>query len=106
MSKSASHAVSTREPYVTPGATGPRGDIGRGLIRHVIQILTWNIQYLSYALPFTRNSCNTANACAKHQSINPLIYNYLLLTIKLTYFLSVRFVQMAAGFTNFSQEDV
>jgi len=40
MSKSVSHAVSTREPYITPRATVPRGDIGRGLIRHVIQILT------------------------------------------------------------------
>ena len=35
-----------------------------------------------------------------------MIYDYLLLQIKLTYFLSVRFMQMAAGFTNFPQEDV
>ena len=43
--------------YITPRAGGPwgdiefsggpRGDIGRGLIRHVIQILTCNIQYLT-----------------------------------------------------------
>ena len=33
MSKSVSHAASTREPYTTPRATGPRGDIGRGLIQ-------------------------------------------------------------------------
>ena len=46
MSKSVSHAVSTREPYITPRATGPRGDIGRGLIRHVIQILTCNVHYI------------------------------------------------------------
>jgi hypothetical protein len=38
MSKSVSHTVSTREPYITP-----RGDIGRGLIRHVMQILTCNV---------------------------------------------------------------
>ena len=43
MSKSVSHAVSTRESYITPRATGPRGDIGRGLIRHVIQILKCNV---------------------------------------------------------------
>ena len=29
MSKSVSHAVSTREPYIIPRATGPRGDIGK-----------------------------------------------------------------------------
>ena len=46
MSKSVSHAVSTREPYITPRATGPRGDIGRGLIQHVIQILTCNVHYI------------------------------------------------------------
>ena len=43
MSKSVSHAVSTREPYITP-----RGDIDRGLIRHVIQILTCNVHYIIY----------------------------------------------------------
>jgi hypothetical protein len=48
MSKSVSHAVSTREPYITPRATGPRGDIGRGLIWHVIQILTCNVHYIMY----------------------------------------------------------
>ena len=30
MSKSVSHAVATREPYITPRVTGPWGDIGRG----------------------------------------------------------------------------
>jgi hypothetical protein len=40
MSKSVSHAVSTQEPYITPRATGPWGDIGRGLIRHVIDTHT------------------------------------------------------------------
>ena len=34
-----------------------------------------------------------------------MIYEYLLLTIKLTYFLSVHFMQMAAGFKTFPQED-
>ena len=34
-----------------------------------------------------------------------MIYDYLLLTIKLTYFLSVRFMQMAVGFKDFPQED-
>ena len=48
MSKSVSHAVSTREPYITPRSTGPRGDIGWGLIRHVIQILTCNVHYIIY----------------------------------------------------------
>ena len=33
--------------YITRRTGGPRGDIGRGLIRHVIQILTCNIQYLT-----------------------------------------------------------
>jgi hypothetical protein len=37
MSKSVSHAVSTREPYITPRA-----------IRHVIQILTCNVHYITY----------------------------------------------------------
>ena len=46
MSKYVSHAVSTREPNITPRATGPRGDIGRGLIRHVIEILTRNVHYI------------------------------------------------------------
>ena len=45
MSKSVSHAESTREPYIIPRATGPRGDIGRELIRHVIHILTCNVHY-------------------------------------------------------------
>ena len=49
ISKFVSHAVSTREPYITPRATGPRGDIGRGLIRHVIQILTCNVHYIIYS---------------------------------------------------------
>ena len=34
-----------------------------------------------------------------------MIYEYLLLTIKLTYFHSVHFMQMAAGFKIFPQED-
>jgi hypothetical protein len=51
MSKSVSHAVSTREPYITPRATGPRGDIGRGLIRHVIPILTCNVHYILSSFP-------------------------------------------------------
>ena len=50
MSKSVSPAVSTREPYITPRATGPRGDIGWGLIRHVIQILTCNVHYSYFAV--------------------------------------------------------
>ena len=40
--------VSPREPYITPRATSPRGDIGRRLIRHVIQIFTCNVHYVSY----------------------------------------------------------
>ena len=56
MSKSVSHVVSTREPYITPRATGPRGDIDRGLIRHVIQILTCNVHYIIY---FNRTFDNT-----------------------------------------------
>ena len=43
MSKSVSHAVSTQEPYITP-----RVDIGRGLIWHVMQILTCNVHYIIY----------------------------------------------------------
>jgi hypothetical protein len=46
MSKSVSHAVSTREPYITSRATGQRGDVGRGLKLHVIQILTCNVHYI------------------------------------------------------------
>jgi hypothetical protein len=46
MSKSVSHAVSTREPYITPRFTSPRGDIRLGLMRNVIQILTWNVNYI------------------------------------------------------------
>ena len=57
MSKSASHAVSTREPYITPRATGPRGDIGRGLIWHVIQILTCNVHYIIYFNHAFDNTC-------------------------------------------------
>ena len=48
MSRFISHAVSPREPYITPRATSPRGDIGRRLIRHVIQIFTCNVHYISY----------------------------------------------------------
>ena len=48
MSKSIVHAVSIREPYITPRANGPGNDIGRGLIRHVIQILTCNVHYIIY----------------------------------------------------------
>ena len=57
MSKSVSHAVSTREPYITPRATGPRGDIGRGLIRHVIQILPLNFHYIIYFNHAFDNTC-------------------------------------------------
>ena len=34
-----------------------------------------------------------------------MIYEYFLSTIKLTYFLSVHFMQMAAGFKTFPQEE-
>ena len=47
----------TREPYITPRATGPRGDIGRGLIRHVIQILTCNVHYIIYFNHAFDNTC-------------------------------------------------
>jgi hypothetical protein len=37
--------------------------------------------HVFYVLLFTRYSCNIANVCAKHQSINQsMIYYYLLLT--------------------------
>ena len=115
MSESASHAVWTLHIY-HPSGWWPSGwHRIHGLIRHVIQILTCNIQYLSYiyiyiyiyyVLSFTRNTCNIANVCTNHQSINQsIIYEYLLLTLKLTYFLFVRFMQMAAGFKNVPQED-
>jgi hypothetical protein len=57
MSKSVSHAVSTREPCITPRATGPRCDIDRGLIRHVIQILTCNVHYIIYFNHAFDNTC-------------------------------------------------
>ena len=37
--------------------TGPRGDIGRGLIRHVIQILTCNVHYIIYFNHAFDNTC-------------------------------------------------
>ena len=43
MSKSVSHAVSPENP-ISP--QGPTGDIGRGLIQYVIQILTCNVHYI------------------------------------------------------------
>ena len=57
MSKSVSYAVSTREPYIIPRATGPRGDIGRRLIWHVIQILTCNVHYIIYFNHAFDNTC-------------------------------------------------
>ena len=57
MSKSVSHAVSTRESYNTPRATGPRGDIGQGFIRHVIQILTCKVHYIIYFNHAFDNRC-------------------------------------------------
>ena len=57
MSKSVSHAVSIREPCITPRATGPRCDIDRGLIRHVIQILTCNVHYIIYFNHAFDNTC-------------------------------------------------
>ena len=57
MSKSVSPAVSTREPYITPRATSPRGDIVRGLIRHVIQIWTCNVHYIIYFNHAFDNTC-------------------------------------------------
>ena len=57
MSKSVLHAISTREPYITPRATSPRGDIGRGLIWHVIQILTCNVHYIIYFNHAFDNTC-------------------------------------------------
>jgi hypothetical protein len=38
MEKSVSHAASTRVTNISQGAGGPRADIGRGLIQHVIRI--------------------------------------------------------------------
>ena len=52
MSKSVSHVVSTREPNITP-----RGDIGWGLIQHVIQILTCNVHYIIYFNHAFDNTC-------------------------------------------------
>ena len=46
MSKSVSHAVSTREPYIS-----------RGLIQHVIQILTCNVHYIIYFNHAFDNTC-------------------------------------------------
>ena len=57
MSKSVSHVVSIREPCITPRATGPRCDIDRGLIRHVIQILTCNVHYIIYFNHAFDNTC-------------------------------------------------
>ena len=57
MSKSVSHTVLTREPYITPRANGLRGVIGRGLIRHVIQILTCNAHYIIYFNHAFDNAC-------------------------------------------------
>ena len=48
MSKSVSQAVSTRDSCMTPRAIGTRGDIGRGLIQHVIQILINHVHYIIY----------------------------------------------------------
>jgi hypothetical protein len=44
-------------PISPPRATGPRGDICRGLIRHVIQILTCNVHYIIYFNHFFDNTC-------------------------------------------------
>ena len=43
MSKSVSHVISSRDSY-----THPTGDIGRGLIQHMIQILTCHVHYIIY----------------------------------------------------------
>ena len=48
MSKSVSDAVTTRDSYITPRATGPRFDIGRGFTQRVIQILTCHVHYIIY----------------------------------------------------------
>ena len=57
MSRFISHAVSPREPYITPRATSPRGDIGRRLIRHVVQIFTCNVHYIIYFNHAFDNTC-------------------------------------------------
>jgi hypothetical protein len=72
MSKSVSHAVSTREPYITPRATGPRGDIGRGLIRHVIQILTCNVHYIIYYIMIIFKQCYWLSCC--HVTFRKILY--------------------------------
>ena len=46
MQKSVSHAILTQNSYINPGATGLWGDIGPGLISHMIQILTSHIHYI------------------------------------------------------------
>jgi hypothetical protein len=72
MSKSVSHAVSTREPYFTPRATGPRGDIGRGLIRHVIQILTCNVHYIIYYIMIIFKQFYWLSCC--HVTFRKMLY--------------------------------
>jgi hypothetical protein len=72
MSKSVSHAVSTREPYITPRATGPRGDIGRGLIRHVIQILTCNVHYIIYYIMIIFKQFYWLSCC--HVTFRKILY--------------------------------
>ena len=57
MLKFASHAVSTRKPYITPRSSDSRGDMGLGLIRHVIQILTCNVHYIIYFNHAFDNTC-------------------------------------------------
>ena len=78
MSKSVSHAVSTREPYITPRATGLRGDIGQGLIRHEIQSFSYYIgncwvciDKVWVGLKFTRKLCLRVNF------ILPMLYQYI-----------------------------
>ena len=51
MSKSVLHTISTRNSFINPRAAGPRGDIGRGLKPHMIQILTCHVPdeiYINY----------------------------------------------------------
>ena len=48
MPKPVSHAVSTQYSYINPRSAGTRGDIGLGLIPHILQILTCHVNYIIY----------------------------------------------------------
>ena len=82
MAKSISHAVSTRVTNISQRAEIPRADIGRGLMQHIMRILTCIVHFIIYYIwrihdkPFFTQLFDTAWATELIWIVHFIIYFY------------------------------